>query len=248
MRTTFSVSSRAPSTASRTVWLRCSGSRKSISGWSRATSARPCMASCIGAPQDSRRWVVTSTSPRSCPSSATRSSEKVTGWRTAHCRASTTVLPVTTMVAGSIDSRSRLSRAVAVGARCRVATTPVSRRLASSGNGERRLPVRNPASTCTTGTPARKLASEAANALVVSPCTTTASGRSVSNSRSISRNTLRAIALGVAPWLIRSRSTSGRDREERVHLVEHLAVLAGDHDDRLEVLGLLQRLDDRAPA
>ena len=61
--------------------------------------------------------------------------------------ASITVLPVTLMLAASMPSRSRLSRAVVVGAKCRLTSGAASLRLASSGKGEARLPVRSPAST-----------------------------------------------------------------------------------------------------
>ena len=63
-----------------------------------------------------------------------------------------TVLPVTLTVCGSVFSRSRLSRLVVVGHRCRVVTWLMSRRLASSGKGEEMSPVRRPASTWRTGT------------------------------------------------------------------------------------------------
>ena len=62
-----------------------------------------------------------------------------------------TVLPVTTTVAGSTFSASRLALLVAVGARCRVASWVASRRLISSGYGEYGSSVRRPASRCTTG-------------------------------------------------------------------------------------------------
>ena len=56
-------------------------------------------------------------------------------------------------VLGLTPSRSRFSLLVEVGARCRRAIWLVILRLASSGNGESRSPLRSPASTCTTGMP-----------------------------------------------------------------------------------------------
>ncbi|MOA34143.1 hypothetical protein D3C78_1554980 [compost metagenome] len=61
-----------------------------------------------------------------------------------------TVLPVTTIFSQAMPSLSRLSWELEVGAKCRLARTPVSLRLASSGHGEYRLPVRRPASTWAT--------------------------------------------------------------------------------------------------
>ena len=69
-----------------------------------------------------------------------------------HSNASITVLPVVRMRASSTPSASKASRALAVGAKWAAASTPVSLRLASSGQGESRLPVRSPASTWPTGT------------------------------------------------------------------------------------------------
>ena len=76
------------------------------------------------------------------------------GWAVTHWRASITGLPVTQTVAAGTPSRNRLSRAQAVGAKCRSAMTPASRRFTSSGKGRRLSPVRRPASTWPTRTPA----------------------------------------------------------------------------------------------
>ncbi len=62
-----------------------------------------------------------------------------------------TVLPVTVIASGATPDASRLIRARAVGARCRLAIWLVNRRLISSGNGLYRLSVRSPASRCATG-------------------------------------------------------------------------------------------------
>ncbi|MOA48109.1 hypothetical protein D3C78_1708050 [compost metagenome] len=103
-------------------------------------------------PKFSRRWPVIST--MRLLSSSTASGESAAGcqWISCWClrihtSASITVLPVTSMLALDTPSRSRLSWLMVVGAKCRSAITPVRCRLASSGHGARRLPVRNPAST-----------------------------------------------------------------------------------------------------
>ena len=92
--------------------------------------------------------------------------------------ASTTVLPIRSTRSGSTCSRSSASAARRVGARCRSATTPISLRLASSGNGEERSPERSPASRCTSGIRRHIATRPPTSTDVVSPCTTTAAERS----------------------------------------------------------------------
>ncbi|MNH19182.1 hypothetical protein D3C79_789090 [compost metagenome] len=87
-----------------------------------------------------------------------------------------TVLPVTSICSSGTPSRSRLSRALVVGAKCRSAITPVRRRLASSGQGCCRLPVRSPASTWPMGMCRWNAARPAMKLVVVSPWTSTISG------------------------------------------------------------------------
>ena len=62
-------------------------------------------------------------------------------------RASMTVFPVTTMFFDGISSLMRFLRLLAVGAKWRAAIRVVRTRFNSSGQGDCRFPVRNPAST-----------------------------------------------------------------------------------------------------
>ncbi len=89
------------------------------------------------------------------------------------------VLPVTCTAAAGVPARSRCSALPAVAAQCTSATAPITNRLISSGIA--RSCERSPASTCTTGMPRWWAACAPALAELVSPCTTTASGRSERN-------------------------------------------------------------------
>jgi len=92
--------------------------------------------------------------------------------------ASTTVLPTTRILPAHTPDASSVSAANCVGARCSVASAVMAVRCTSSGNGSSGRCVRRPASTCTTGMPAMNAAVAAIVAVMVSPCTTTAVGRS----------------------------------------------------------------------
>ena len=67
---------------------------------------------------------------------------------------SITVFPVTKRFSAGIPSRARLSKFDFVGAKHQSASGSQRRRFISSGNGERMLKVRSPASTCPIFTPA----------------------------------------------------------------------------------------------
>ena len=88
----------------------------------------------IGSPQDSLRWEVTSTQRRPSmrfSSGTAKGASRATTSRSA----SMTVLPVVTMAAAGTPEAIRFSREVDVGARCRLASCVVKRRLTSSGKG-----------------------------------------------------------------------------------------------------------------
>ena len=87
------------------------------------------------------------------------------------------VFPVTKIWPTGTFSRTRFWRLVDVGAKCSAAMRVMTSRLSSSGNGERLLGVRNPASTCITGMRMWNADSAAAIAELVSPCTRTAAGK-----------------------------------------------------------------------
>ena len=65
--------------------------------------------------------------------------------------ASITVFPVTKILVSSTPSLMRFCLAVSVGAKCNEVSREVNTRFASSGQGDLKLFVRKPASTCPTG-------------------------------------------------------------------------------------------------
>ena len=148
--------------------------------------------------------------------------------------ASITVLPVTWIGSGSTPSRSRLSRGRRSARSAARRARPTIVRLTSSGNGSWMLPVRSPASTWPDRDAAVEGGERAGHAVVVSPWTSTKSGRSA---RSTSRRPSRAPVSDVEQVLVRAHQVEivvGRDAESVEHLVEHLAVLAGDADARAQ--------------
>ena len=132
-----------------------------------------------------------------------------------------------------------------VGAKCRSASRVVSTRFISSGNGWYRLPVRRPASTWQEGIRSRYAANDAAKVVIVSPCTSSTSGR-ISRRSGGRRSSTRAATPGGR--LARRHDLEvviGAEGEDVEHLVEHVAVLGRDADDALEAVG--PRLERGAP-
>ena len=164
--------------------FRCTGYATSRSGCrsTRVLTAR--QISRMGSPKFSRRCAVNRTRRE-----ARRTNGAPARGRAAiHFTASTTVFPVRkTAPSASARSRRRFSAARVVGAKWSSATWLTMRRMSSSGNGLVRTPVRRPASTCPTGVRRKNAARLEAIAVVVSPCTTTTSGRSSSMTRATAR-------------------------------------------------------------
>ena len=89
-----------------------------------------------------------------------------------------TVLPVTRITLSATPSLRKAWRARSVGAKHRSATASVMTRFISSGNGFHLSKVRRPASTCPILIRVWCAAMAEAMTVVVSPCTSTQSGRS----------------------------------------------------------------------
>src|SRR5437899_931623 len=120
----------------RTRGLRWTGYASSTSGLRSTRSRRARHSSRNGSPKLSRRWAVTRMSLRPLsPGSRASGPEPVPSFSAAQRRASITGLPVTVTFSGGTPSRSRLSRAHTVGAKCHSLMAVVICRLASSGKG-----------------------------------------------------------------------------------------------------------------
>ena len=124
-------------TTSRTRGLGCIGKRMRVSVNRRVISRSAAQIAASGAPSVSRRCAVTSSIRPFPVSASSRASSNALSGRNSSI-ASITVFPVTQIESPLTPSRSRLSRARAVGAKCSSARFPMRRRFISSGNGDTR--------------------------------------------------------------------------------------------------------------